>query len=168
MDVVFSYNKKEAEENIKREKKKIVERTEREPAGSVSVPTVSKDSTIGGDISEKKETKNSIVDDLLLQALHPTKQSLSAFGSIFYSRNLVGGVFSALTIATFLFSLLPLKILRRRGIQLYLLSASFGSLAAFVVFCLSSEVETQWGLWFMAFTLFAQLVFELRIKRLSA
>jgi hypothetical protein len=94
--------------------------------------------------------------------LMPTDYSLSAIGTIWFHKNIIGKTAIAISLALSLIILLFYKVLDKRKIAIQIISANIIVLIVFIADNLLSNVTTLYGTWTLLFLLLIQLWTERR------
>ena len=96
--------------------------------------------------------------DIQYRLIMPTDYSLSAIGSIWFHKNIIGKTSIALSLFISLIILLFYKYLDKRKIALQIISINIIVLIIFIADNIISNVTTLYGAWTLLFLLLIQLV----------
>jgi hypothetical protein len=100
--------------------------------------------------------------DIQYRLLMPTNYSLSAIGSIWFHKNIIGKTAISISLALSLIILIFYRVLHKRKIAFQTISTNIIMLIIFITDNLLSNVTSLYGTWTLLFLLLIQLLIERR------
>lgn len=100
--------------------------------------------------------------DVQYRLLMPTDYSLSAIGSIWFHKNIIGKIAISVSLALSLIVLIFYRVLEKRKIAFQTIAADVVVLVIFIADNFLSNVATLFGTWTLLFLLLVQLTTEWR------
>jgi hypothetical protein len=173
LELRFSYNQAEADENILLEKESSEAVTDTAQYEQQILSDTTKTDTVAQNLlkdtvkisSHTLQKSSDYGDRILRKIVMPTDTSLSGIGSVLYFKNLTGKIAITISLLISLVLFIGFKILKSQRTKLYLLLTSGLCLTIFMIDSYVSSVTLLWGSWTLLILLLLQSILEFNDKR---